>query len=385
MFILENPYVSDLMLETLEKNQYEVLDTNVARDWNNKRFNLNFIDNSFALKKYEQKQKIYSNSENSVSFVTGNFKGSNLAEIIKICKDKYEFRNRLMPIYPNFFFEEVLLEDLENLDITEYQMPFIIKPTVGFLSMGVHKVSTVEQWFETVLQIKSEIADFTKNFPETVLNSSSFIIEEIIKGEEFAIDAYYTDNGEPVILNIFQHPFVNGDDVSDRAYISSKEIIESNISQFEELLSKIGKLIDMKDFPMHIEVIKKQNGEIIPVEINPMRCAGWCTTDLAYYAYGINIYEHFEKNLKPDWENILKDKSGKIYYFAITENPQDVDQNTMLVDYKNLKENFSKILEFREIDYKTKPVSAIIFGETENYQEITKILQLDMHNYISSN
>lgn len=384
MFILEDPYVSNLMLKTLCKNNFEVLDTQKSREWCNNLFSLNYISKDNALKKLDEEvyPKIYSNSENSINFVTENLKNSKLADIINVCKDKYEFRNRLMPIFPKFFFEEILLEDLESFDVCEIPMPFIIKPTVGFLSMGVHKVSSIEQWFDTVRLIKNEVKEFSENFPANVLNSSSFIIEEVIQGEEFAIDAFYNNVGEPVILNIFKHPFVSAEDVSDRVYISSKEIIEKNFVKFNALLNNIGELIHIKNFPIHIEVIRKANGEIIPVEINPMRFAGWCTADLAYYAYGINVYEYFENNLKPNWEEILKDKFGKIYYFAITENPKDVDCSKITINYEKLKTNFSNIFEFRQIDYRVKPVSAVLFGETQSYDEIIKILQLNMSDFI---
>ena len=35
-----------------------------------------------------------------------------------------------------------------------------------------------------------------------VVNTSSFIIEEVIEGDEFAFDAYFDENGEAVILGI---------------------------------------------------------------------------------------------------------------------------------------------------------------------------------------
>ena len=222
-----------------------------------------------------------------------------------------------------------------------------------------------------------------KNFPESVLNSSKFIIEEVIEGEEYAVDAYYNDNGEPVIMNIFKHPFVSEDDVSDRAYISSKEIIEENLELFKKVLYETGNKIGFKNFPVHIELIKRSNNEVIPVEINPMRFAGWCTTDLAYFAYGINIYEYFAYNKKPDWKQILKDKKDKIFYFAMAEVPSGVDKTKIKFDYEKLKTCFSKILDYRKIDFLNKPMFAVIFGETQNEAEINKILELNMKDFIS--
>ena len=369
LFILEEPYVSELMLSTLGKNQMPVLKNSIS----DKYRDLNIVKDIAP-------DKIYSNSENSIDWVTKNFPESPISKLIQICKNKYEFRKVLKQIYPNFYFDKVLLNEIDTY--TPPKEKFIIKPSIGFLSMGVHKVNSKSDWENTVTEIRNEIKNFKKNFPNSVLSSSEFIIEEIIEGEEYAIDAYYNNEGKPVILNIFKHPFVSEDDVSDRAYISSKEIIETNLPNFEKVLTEIGSALHIKNFPIHIEVIKNAKNEVIPVEINPMRFAGWCTTDLAYYAYGINIYEYFFYNKKPDWKEILNGKDGEIYYFAMAETPSNIDKTKIDFDYEGLKKEFSSILDFRKINYLEKPLFAIIFGKTKSYDEITKILQLEMKEFI---
>ena len=379
LFILEEPYISELLLSTLENNQFLVLKNDVAKRFSDRH--LNFIEEKDIIK--NNNYKIYSNSENSIDLVLKKFSQTELSRLINICKDKYIFRQNLKSVYPDFYFDKITLDNIDKYSPKIEK--FIIKPSVGFLSMGVHKVNNKDEWNTTKTLIKNEIKDFKKNFPESVLNSSEFIIEEIIEGEEFAVDTYFDNTGKPVILNIFSHPFVSEDDVSDRAYITSKEIIENNFEPFENILLKIGSALNIKDFPIHIEMIKKQNGDIIPVEINPMRFAGWCTTDLAYYAYGINIYEYFCFNKKPDWDKILKDKNDEIYYFAMAETPTNIDKSKIRFNYNTLKTEFSHILDFREINYIEKPLFAMIFGKTKSQNEITKILNLNMKDFIEYN
>jgi phosphoribosylamine-glycine ligase len=59
-----------------------------------------------------------------------------------------------------------------------------------------------------LIKAKSELQpDKLKSiFPENVLNTSNFIIEEFIRGEEYAIDYYYDNNGDAVLLNVLHHP-----------------------------------------------------------------------------------------------------------------------------------------------------------------------------------
>lgn len=387
MFIIEEPYVSDLMLKTLEKNKFEVLDNEFVRNYTNK-YDLNLIDEKTALKKYSGSKnglKIYSNSENSIDWVIKNFPDSNISDAIKIFKNKYEFRKLISSIYPGFFFCEYSLEELSNIDITKIKKPFIIKPSVGFLSLGVYKVETDSDWKKVLKNLQQEAKSYSKIFPSNVVNSSGYIIEEIIKGKEYAVDAYYTQQGIPVVLNIFQHPFADSDDVSDRLYLSSKNIIQNTMPKVKILLEKLGKLIDLKNFPMHIEIIEKENGEIVPVEINPMRFAGWCTTDLACFAYGINMYEYFHDQSEPDWEKIFSRKGNEYYYFAMAETPKDMKKDgSCSFDYEKLKKCFSNILEFRKIDYLKKPLFAILFGQTQDNKEIDKILKLKTCDFVKT-
>jgi biotin carboxylase len=104
-------------------------------------------------------------------------------------------------------------------------MPFVIKPAVGFFSMGVHKVSSPEQWGGTVDLVLEETRRMKGLYPREVINSASFIIEQCIDGEEFAVDAYFNSDGKAVVLGIYKHIFSSAADVSDRIYMTSADII----------------------------------------------------------------------------------------------------------------------------------------------------------------
>ena len=134
---------------------------------------------------------------------------------------------------------------------------------------------------------------------------------------------------------------------------------------------------------MHIEVRVTDDGKIIPIEVNPMRFAGWCTTDVAKYAWGINVYEYFYKQKRPDWNEILSKADSTIYYFAMAETPAGVD-NTKIpgFDYDKFLLNFSNILELRRIHFRQHPLFAIIFGSTHDKSEIKRILSLDTKDFI---
>ena len=264
-------------------------------------------------------------------------------------------------------------------DVLPY--PIILKPSIGFLSFGVYPIKNPEEWRLTVEKLETEIQKTKGIFPENVVNYDEFLIEKMIEGDEYALDAYFDENSEATILNIFAHPFFDDKDVSDRAYYTSSEIIRKYHDKFKNVLDKIGKVAEYKNFPFHLE-LRVNNNEIIPIELNPMRFCGWCITDIAHFAYGINPYEYFMNGLKPDWDNILKDKND-IYYFTMADIPSDINNKAIKkADYNAYLKNIKNPLEIRKIDYNNNPVFAIVFAKTPNLAEIKNILKLDMGQFI---
>lgn len=375
MFILNNPYVSDFLIETIKKNNYSVLDNTYAKQYFK---NKDLTQNKIA----KLENKFYLNSENSIDWIMENMPNSAIANMIKICKDKILFREMLSEIHPDYYFKKTTLKELKSLDIKNLKYPFVLKPSVGFLSFGVYPIKSENDFKNVISKIDSDIEKLKDVFPTCVVDCTNFLIEEMIEGEEFALDAYFDDKGKAVILNIFQHPFLDKNDVSDRVYFTSKTIIQKYLKSFEELLDKISKIGNFKNFPFHLE-LRISNKGIIPIEINPMRFCGWCITDIAHFAWGINIYEYFMENKIPAWDEILKNSSDDYFYFTIGDIPSDISKDKIKkINYEKYLKNISNPLEIRKIDYKTKPVFAIIFGKTKNIDEINNLLKLDMSDFI---
>lgn len=385
MFILEKPYVSELLVDTIVQNDWPVLDNTVIQE-------AAIEEGAFTLwsdedaKQFYAKQEfplIYSNSDNAISWIMTNLPQSNLASYIKIFKDKILFREMLKELYPGFYFEAKEYDELKNIKPNEIKYPVVLKPSVGFLSLGVHTIRNADEWKGALDTLKKEVPNAKSVYSENVLNSSKFLIEELIEGEEYAIDAYYDRNGEVSVLNIFRHPFFNEKDVSDRIYVTSAEIIIRYMAKFHQLIKRIGDLKNIRNLPIHMEVRVTQDGTIIPIEVNPLRFAGWCTADIAKYAWGINAYEYYYHQRKPDWNDILERAGKKISYFSIVEVPPDVNKDTIKgFDYERFLANYSNILELRRVNPRENLVFAVVLGSTENEAEIRRILSLKVKDYI---
>ena len=385
MFILEKPYASEFLIDSIVQNDWPVLSNETVK-------NADFEEGAFDLispdvaKNYYLTQEyplIYSNSENAITWVLDNLPDSNLSGYIKLFKDKALFREMLAELFPDFYYESMDIEELKNKPANDIKFPVVVKPAVGFLSFGVHTINNEKEWSDAVSKLEKEMKQASMMYPKHVVDSSKFVVEELVEGEEFAIDAYYDRNGDPVILNIFQHPFLNAKDVRDRIYLMSTGIMIKYMARFAILLRDIGNLRDIKNFPVHLEVRVKSDGSIIPIEVNPMRFAGWCTTDAAKYAWGINVYDCFYNQKRPDWNNILANAGKEVFYFSMAEVPSDVDRkNIQGFEYERFLANYSNILELRRINFKENPLFAIIFGSTSSKDEVIKILSLKTKDYI---
>ncbi len=329
MIIIEKPYVSEFLIDSIVKNDWTVLENEALEIADIEEGAFETINTDAAKERYSQVKYplIYSNSENSINWVLENLPESNLSRYIKLFKDKIEFRKMLKDVYPEFYFKEVNYDDLAQIPLEELKYPFVLKPAIGFLSLGVHTVHNDEDWKHTLAQLEHEMELAQKFYPEAVVNVSKFIIEEYIQGDEYAVDAYYDKDGHPVILNIFKHPFFDAKDVSDRIYLMSADIMVKYMAKFAMLLKEIGDKNDIRNFPLHIELRVTEDERIIPIEVNPMRFAGWCTTDVSKYAWGINVYECFMKQQAPDWNEILSKASKEMFYFSMAEVPSSIDRD----------------------------------------------------------
>jgi len=387
MIILDKPYISEFLLDTLERNNIPVIHNNVVSEFSQER-NLNLISEEAAIKHFNGAgyPLLYTNSENSISWIEKNLQNTSLPGKIRLFKNKVLFRDLIRDLFPDFFYKGVSLEELESIDVSGFPLPFIVKPAVGFFSLGVYKVEKPEDWTETVKTIIKEVDLIKDLYPPEVLHTGEFIVEECIEGDEFAIDCYFNEDGNPVVMNIMKHIFSSGADVNDRVYITSKAIIEEYLDPMTKFLSEIGKRAGLINFPAHVEVRIDKNDVVAPIEVNPLRFGGWCSTpDLAWHAYGINLYEYLFRQKEPDWNSILKDKNGSVFSNIVLNNSTGIEgRNIQSFDYIKLLSDFENPLELRKADYSKFPLFGFLFCETrqQNMQELDRILMSDLKEYV---
>jgi hypothetical protein len=217
-----------------------------------------------------------------------------------------------------------------------------------------------------------------------VVSLDEFLIERYITGTEIAIDAYFNASGEPVILNILTHLFGSKSDMSDRLYLTSGDVIRKYHDPIMRYLEEIAGLRDLRNFPFHLEMRQELNGNFVPIEINPMRFMGFCVADVEYYFYGINPYEYYFHQKKPDWDKILESRGDKLYGMFGIDIPKHLDKTKILFDYDKFIGHFSKPLHYVKMDYRKLPMAIYLFAEApkNQYSEFEAILFSDLSEFI---
>ena len=143
MIILDHPYVSEFLMDTAEALQVPVLKNEMAAGLSaEKKLRLLEEAEFVELMKTKGSCPLYSNSEDSIGWIAENLGFTGLPEKIEFFKNKVRFRELLERIYPEFRFQAVDFDRLDEVRVEEIKKPFIIKPAVGFFSLGVHRVSS---------------------------------------------------------------------------------------------------------------------------------------------------------------------------------------------------------------------------------------------------
>ena len=226
MIILEDPYVSPELATFAADRQEPVLDTPAARQAGlDYGLHLNLVSSRDFGRLCCQGQRLYSNSENALDWLYSRSGNAGLVRATELLKNKLLFRQRLAPLFPDFHFRELTLRDVMETHFDSLPGPCVLKPAVGFFSLGVYSIENAQQWRAARDDIAAGAVRWRKEYPAAVLDNQVWLLESLIQGTEYAVDVYFNSRGEAVICNILQHDFASSEDVSDRLYYTSADII----------------------------------------------------------------------------------------------------------------------------------------------------------------
>lgn len=143
MYLIDKPYISEYLIDTIRETKVPIVAGPEAKEWVGDD-SLHWISEKEAVKRLQENpgRQIYSNSENVLGWIEKHLGTSELLKQIKSLKDKVLFREQLRDVFPEFKFQKICLEDIQNLEIDDLSFPFVLKPSAGFLSIGVYNLKS---------------------------------------------------------------------------------------------------------------------------------------------------------------------------------------------------------------------------------------------------
>lgn len=384
MLILEEPFVSPHMIDWAEETKHPILDNAMARQIASSGRELNLVDDEEARELVMGGQRLLTNSENALDWVLSNIDDDDLARVLDTYKDKKRMREVLAPMYPELDVVSYHEDDLYDLDPEALSYPFVLKPEVGFCSVGVFTIQDESDWKDALSLIRKNREDWNARYPDSVLDMGEYVLEPYIDGVEYAIDAYFDEHGKSHVLNVLRHDFAGPEDTSDRLYVTSQSIIQEKGKQFEEWLDETNALIGARSMAVHPEIRLTEDGRIVPIEFNPMRFAGLGGTDVAYLGFGMRTYEEFLQDKKTDLKSLLEGKDGLAWSMSVLNAPKDMPKGSKF-DYDAFERRFEHVLELSRFDADKTGNFGMLFLETseDDPKDLDFVLRSDLREFIS--
>jgi len=386
MFLIDAPYVSNYLKRSLAAFDIPVVKTAYAEKAL-QEYEVTFITEAEAVKVYQQdpQAQFYTNSENALDWILEHLPGHGLAQKVGNVKDKLRFREMLVDLHPDYFYRGYPPSELSRLDPKELPFPVILKPSVGFFSLGVQRINSENEWATALKNLDGLSKSYAGIYPSGVLDNSMFVVEAVIPGVEFAVDCYFDEAGQVVILNMMKHLFASGEDVNDRVYVTSASIMEEYLAPVKDYLNQLGSCFELMNFQAHIEIRIDQD-EIVAIEINPLRFGGWCSTaDLAQYAWNLNLYEAVTTGYRPDWNQRIKHDPDGVYALVVLNNSTGVSGAEInSFDYDALLASVQEPLELRKTDYGKFPLFGFLMCRVAegDLSELEKLLHSDLREFL---
>ena len=361
MIIIDAPYASAPLLDYIEESQHPVLANDFSRSLADAR-SLNLVDDAEAVRRLEAGERVYTNSENALAWIMDHVDNPGLTEAIALFKDKALMREKLAALNPGLFYATATRDELDAVNVDDLPLPVVLKPSVGFCSMGVYVIEEPDDWADAVADIARREDGWHERYPESVVGGDVYIIEGFISGVEYALDCYFDEEGAPHLLNVLRHDFAGPEDTSDRMYLTDEAIVNEMGPRFLAWLEAVNAIVGARNIPVHVEL--RVDGDVIaPIEFNPLRFAGLGGTDVAYFGVGLRTYEAFLENEKVDLAALYGAHSGRVFSMSLL-NPAPEADLAAPFDHDALLARCSHVLSYHRFDPETVGFYGFLFLDT---------------------
>lgn len=375
--LLSDEYISPLLLNTLMREEIPVLVRGKRLREELERYcpGLKILNKAEAMDIIsKENNRLLINSEDFLSCMIDNAPDHSKAERLRVLADKGQFRELERDAYPDYFFMETEIDRLKDV---RAKLPpgrsYIIKPSSSSKGIGagvrmLRSSSDLDQMAESLIHDKTSI------------DQGRLLIEDYIKGEEFACDAYIGPGGEPVVLGIYAHPLKDAEDFRDIVYYTSAGIMKKMLPRISDFLRRLSKRTELQGVQLHAE-FRLQGNRLMPIEVDPLRFGSFSLSDLTFFAFGLNPYKHYYNSLKPEWDRVIQRSGEEIFFRVLARTPDE--SIGKIPDHEEFADTVQDLVGYCKLDTERYPAFSIAFGRTTDVESVQKFLDLDFKRYLS--
>lgn len=375
MIILDDSYVSHRMIDYLQQSKQPVLESEMSKSLVAEGANLVIVAENEAVERINAGESLYAMSESHFGWVMENISQPDIIHGLSVFKDKERMRSVLAPMYPNYLFQAVSTKELMSMEFPASNAPYVLKPSVGFLSLGIYIVRNEAEWNTAIRDIQEKSESWSQWYDSSVIGTGRFILESLITGTEYALDAYYDENGQPHLLNILRHDFANEEDTSDRLYLCGASIMKEKRDIMLDFLTRANELAMVRNFPVHVEV-REQDGVIYPIEFNALRFAGLGGTEVSKMAFDFFTFDHYLHGTEPDWDKAFAAAGDSLYCMSVLNPPAGTPRGTTL-DYEAFLHEWESPIDMDRFNYDETGIMGFLFWKTSAQDDSERIRMLN--------
>ena len=294
-------------------------------------------------------------------------------DAIETLKDKVAFRSALRARYPALEVRDLTLDALPTLTLPEGGR-YVVKPARGVFGTAVHEVDHRTDLAALGERIAAEIARGAEVLSPSALSGDTLILESYIEGEEYAVDAVFTMEGDPIVVGAYRHPMPENSAYLHVVYHAGADVIADVHDQALDFYRYLGAQLDLHGLAMHGEFRLSPSGELLPIEVNSMRVGGMGLGNMLHHTAGIDAFHHFRTETVPDWSRVRAD--DHLHVFLIAYNGATIDTATHRPDWDALRSHIDDIVLEVPFDYRRQLAFGVVYAR-QRPERLAKLLALE--------
>ena len=334
---------------------------------------------------FSRDDKLFVPSQSSLDPVMERMDCPERLDGIEQLSDKYRCRSAMEPMFPDFEFHGMELSEIHE-EMFSPDRKYIIKPVKGFFGVGVREIGDPRDIPAIKEEIRNDLKKSSGFFSDRIFSGEKMIIEQYIEGDEYAVDMFYSEEGKPEIVNIAHHPLPKNRAYDHVLYYTNRRVFQEIYEKAESFFTRLNEIVGITSFPVHAEFRIGKTGELVPIELNPLRYGGFGMADLGYWAFGQCPYYSFFQNRAYDWDKIWnRDHRDRHYAWILAYKGTGVDTDGIFIKdiHARLREFIGEasLLRYQGLDYRDNPVFAIAYLAEEEEHRLMRWLDVEFRDF----